>query len=32
MAAKGDLNVERLNLAPLVRDKKQASDISGRAG
>jgi autotransporter translocation and assembly factor TamB len=30
-AAKGDVNIDRLNLAPLLRDAKQKSDITGHA-
>jgi autotransporter translocation and assembly factor TamB len=30
-AARGDVNVERLNLAPLLKDPKQKSDITGHA-
>jgi len=29
--ARGDVNVERLNLAPLLKDRKQKSDITGHA-
>ncbi|CAN5671551.1 hypothetical protein BH18ACI5_BH18ACI5_21280 [soil metagenome] len=31
MGVRGDLNVERLNLAPLLRDASQRSDITGQA-
>jgi autotransporter translocation and assembly factor TamB len=31
LGLEGDLEVERLNLAPLLRDAKQRSDITGRA-
>ena len=31
MAVQGDVNVERLNLAPIVRDTTQRSDITGQA-